>query len=58
METKVDFLEAKQIVNEQDKKKECLQGEIHLYQIIHGSGRDTGIPLWKCNKCGHHVRSS
>lgn len=39
-------------------KKLCLYGENHLYNIIRGSGNDTGTPRWLCVKCGRKVKSS
>lgn len=39
-------------------KKPCLNGEIHKYNIIRGSGSSSGTPQWICVICGRKVKSS
>jgi hypothetical protein len=39
-------------------KKICPSGEHHEFEIIHGSGKSTGTPRWKCKKCPKTIKAS
>lgn len=40
------------------KPKKCLQGHIHMYVIIRKTGKETGVPTWKCKICNNLVKST
>jgi|JI6StandDraft_1071083.scaffolds.fasta_scaffold58683_5 hypothetical protein len=36
----------------------CIRDEEHTYKIMKGSGKTTGVPLWKCTKCKRKIQSN
>jgi hypothetical protein len=39
-------------------KNPCVRDEEHTYKIIKGSGKTTGVPMWKCTKCKRKIQSN
>jgi len=39
-------------------KRHCPSGELHVFQMIKGSGKKTGVPTWKCVRCDKKVKSN